>query len=263
MIKVAIVIPIYKNDPNSDDLISLRHLQKYLGKYDRYFVAPENINAKKYKQKDIKIIKYDRKFFLSTKSYNQLLLQQDFYEKFSKYEFILIYQLDALVFSDELINWCRQDYDYIAAPWFNSIIGRLSHMKGHPSTGGNGGFSLRRVQSALKVLEEVSKDVKRRTEHSFVKKLRFLTSVLLGKSHGCWLKAPADNYPFNEDGFWSLEAPKYLKKYRVANAQEAIKFSFEKQPQECFKKNNYKLPFGAHGWKKYGQKFWEPYLLKR
>ena len=30
---------------------------------------------------------------------------------------MLIYQLDAFVFQDDLAYWCQQNYDYIGAPW--------------------------------------------------------------------------------------------------------------------------------------------------
>lgn len=88
-------------------------------------------------------------------------------------------------------------------------------------------------------------------------------AILTGKSHEIWLNAPADQYPFAEDGFWSLEAPKYLKTYRVAPFSEALKFAFERFPSKSFKLNNHNLPFGVHAWKKYDEKFWKPYILKK
>lgn len=263
MIKVAVIIPIYKPRSDPDDLISLRHLKKYLNKYDKYFVAPDGLIEKNYKQKTIKFIKFSRKYFSSRQEYNKLLLQEDFYKKFIAYDFILIYQLDALVFSDKLIYWCKKNYDYIAAPWFSPIIGWLTHKKNSPPSGGNGGFSLRKVKSVLKVLEVVKKNAKRQSENKFIRILWFLQAVLSGKSHEKWLNAPADNYPFNEDGFWALEAPKYLKGYKVAPFNEALGFGFERFPEKCFKLNSNLLPFGTHAWKKYGEKFWEPYILKK
>lgn len=262
MIKVAIAIPIYKKQLRSDDLVSLRHLKKYLRAYDKYFVAPEDINEKNYKLKNIKLIKFPQNYFLSRQEYNKLLLQEEFYKKFIDYDYILIYQLDALIFSDQLSYWCKQNYDYIAAPWFRPVIGWLSNKKGSTVSGGNGGFSLRKVKSALNVLKEVNKDSRRKSQNSFLRKLWFLGAVLSGKSHRKWLHAPSDNYPFNEDGFWSLEAPKYLPEYKVAPFKIALQFAFERFPSKCFALNRNKLPFGVHAWKKYGEKFWKPYLIK-
>lgn len=263
MKKVAIVIPTHKRSLNTDDLISLRHLKKYLNKYDKFFVIPNDVNEKNYRQKNVKFIKFSNKFFKSWRGYNELLLQEDFYKKFENYKYILIYQLDVLVFSDQLAYWCMQGYDFIAPPWFRPVIGKLSHTKDSPSSGGNGGFSLRKVKSAIKVLKNVNKLAKRVSGNNMIQKAWFVKALFTGKSHGIWLNAPADNYPFAEDGFWSLEAPKYLKDYKIAPFREALKFGFERFPGKCFKLNNNQLPFGVHAWKKYNEKFWKPFIIKK
>jgi hypothetical protein len=261
--KVAIVIPTHKSRLNTDDLISLRHLRRHLSKYDRFFVIPDDVDEKNFKQKNTRYIKFPKHFFSSWRGYNELLLQEDFYKKFEDYEYILIYQLDVLVFSDQLLYWVKKGYDYIAAPWFRPVIGSLTHKKGCPSSGGNGGFSLRKVSSALKVLKNVNSKATRSSKKDKTRKLWFIQALLKRKTHGVWLNAPADNYPFAEDGFWSLEAPKYTEGYKVAEFDEALKFAFERYPQRCFKLNGNNLPFGVHAWKKYDVKFWKPYILKK
>lgn len=260
--RVAIVIPTHKSDLNSDDLISLRHLKKYLNFCDKFFVIPEKVEPKKFKKTDFRFIKFENKYFDSWRGYNELLLQKEFYEKFKDYEYILIYQLDVLVFSNKIHFWCKKGYDYIAPPWFYPVIGTLTHKSGSPSSGGNGGFSLRKVSSALKVLDKVKSLSKRSSKNEPSRKFWFIMAVLTCKSHNVWLDAPADNYPFAEDGFWSLEAPKYLSGYKVAPFNESLSFGFERFPGKSFKLNNFKLPFGVHAWKKYDRKFWEPFLLK-
>jgi hypothetical protein len=260
--KVAIVIPTHKTKLNSDDLISLKHLEKYLNKYDKYFVIPGKIDSKKYKLKGYKFIKFENRYFQSWRGYNELLLNKEFYLKFKDYEYILIYQLDVLVFSSKLDYWMKQGYDYIAAPWFRPIIGSLSHKKDSPASGGNGGFSLRKVSKFLKVFEKIEKRAKRTSDNHYLRKFWFIWAILTGNAHKIWLNAPADNYPFAEDGFWALEAPKYLPEYKVAPFKKALSFAFERFPKKCFEINNKKLPFGVHAWKKYDEEFWKPFLLK-
>lgn len=260
--KVAIVIPTHKSYFSSEDLISLRHLKKYLNKYDQYFVVPKDMDTKKIKLKGVKFIECPKHYFQTWRGYNEFLLQKEFYEKFKNYEYILIYQLDVLVFSDQLLEWCKTGYDFVAAPWFRPVIGTLSHKKGYPANGGNGGFSLRKIRSMLAVLDSINKNPGRKSQNNYLRKLWFLIAILTGKSHEKWLNAPADNYPFAEDGFWSIEAPKYLESYKVAPFKTALKFAFERFPRKCFQLNNQKLPFGCHAWKKYDKKFWEPYLIK-
>jgi len=258
--KVAIVIPTHR-PLKGDDFISFKHLENFLGKYDIYFLIPDNLDPKNFKKNNLKFVRFPRKYFMSWRGYNELLLQKDFYKTFVDYQYILIHQLDVLVFSDQLLNWCNKGYSYIASPWFRPVIGTLSHKKGSPASGGNGGFSLRKVENCLRVLEKVEKLAKRSTKKDYIRKLLFIRAVLTGKSHKIWLNAPADNYPFAEDGFWSLEAPKYLKNYKVAPFKEALKFGFERFPKKCFELNKRKLPFGCHAWAKFDKEFWLPYIL--
>lgn len=258
--KVAVVIPVFKKSPDTEELLSLEYLRNNLPKHDKHFIAPKGLRVDMYSLRNAKTHYFSENYFQSRDSYNKLLLQQIFYERFKGYDFILIYQLDALVFSDKLLYWCKKNYSYIAAPWFNSLIAKLSYAKNSPISGGNGGFSLRSVPKSLEVLEAVSKASNRRTNNSFVQKLWFLKAVLSGQAHQKWLNAPADNYPFNEDGFWAIEAPKYSSSYKVAPFKEAVKFAFEKNPEKCFLINHGKLPFGTHAWRKYGNGFWSELL---
>lgn len=258
--KVAIAIPVFKKNPDSEEVISLKYLRDNLSKHDKYFVAPKGLRTENYSLKGAKNYYFPEHYFKSRESYNKLLLQQKFYERFKGYDFILIYQLDALVFSDRLLYWCKKNYSYVAAPWFNSLIAKLSYAKDSPISGGNGGFSLRSVPKAIEVLERVNYAAARSTTNRFVQKLWFLKAVISGQAHQKWLNAPADNYPFNEDGFWAIEAPKYSSNYKVAPFRQAINFAFETNPERCFLINNGRLPFGAHAWRKYGNRFWRKLL---
>lgn len=260
--EVAIVIPIYKTVYSPGEKISLKHLKKYLKKYDKYVMYPDHLNKKDFKLKGFKYIKFPRKHFVGIQSYSEFLLQEEFYKAFKNYKYILIYQLDALVFSDQLLKWCRSGYDYIAAPWFGSVIGTLTHKRGLPVSGGNGGFCLRNVQKSLEILRRVKKLAQRTSKNNRVRKIWFYLALLTGKTHKIWLNTPADDYPFNEDGFWALEAPKYLPNYKVAPFKKALEFSFEKFPEKCFELTKKKLPFGCHAWEKYNKEFWLPHLLR-
>ena len=224
---VAVVVPMYRGDISSDEQISLRHLRHYLGKYDKYIVAPQRLHlADKYS--DFYINTMDGKHFESRESYSRLLLSKSFYETFRDYEYILIYQLDSLVFSDQLLEWCKKGYDYIGAPWYKEGTSRPMEWAPDNECVGNGGFSLRKVESHLKVLDAYNAD-----------------------------------YMHNEDIFWSFIAKQFCFDFKVAPPDVAVSFSFETGPRFCFKKNNQKLPFGCHGWAKDDRKFWEPNLLDK
>lgn len=225
----AIIVPAYyKPTLTEDELLSLKQLNIHLKHYDKYFVIPDNVNTDGKKQDDFHFIKFPKEYFVSTKSYNKLLLKNIFYKSFIKYKYILIYQLDVMVFSDQLTKWCNANYDYIGAPSFFSLTGILTHKVGYPGYLLNGGLSLRKIDTFIKVLE------------------------IAGKK--------ALEYSKNEDGFWSFEAPKYIKNYKLPEFRTALSFAFEKYPKLCFRINNNKLPFGCHAWAKYDQNFWLPFL---
>ena len=128
-------------------------------------VAPEGLDLTAYLPPEspdacrVRVARFDAGSFRSHSAYNRLLLGAAFYRTFASYEFILIYQLDAFAFRDELAEWCARGYDYVGAPWIDCRwIPELRHH--WPATTrdnvvGNGGFSLRRVAPALKLLSEM------------------------------------------------------------------------------------------------------------
>ena len=138
--KAIIVIPAYKSNISEIESVSLRRCLLVLKNYDICFVSPYGLNMDVYRsilsdyQICFNVMSFPSHFFDSVKSYNKLMLTHDFYLRFCEYEYMLIYQLDAYVFDDQLAYWCNKGYDYIGAPWFQSN-GNLC------SICGNGGFS--------------------------------------------------------------------------------------------------------------------------
>ena len=156
------------------------------------------------------------------------------------YRYILIYQLDSFVFSDRLSYWCNFSYDYVGAPWLGvnwhdevrsllpfwerkGVFRKMLNVK--ISNVGNGGFSLRKVRPF------------------------WVLSLLLQSKIKSW--------PCNEDIFWSYAAPSYFPFFKKPDASVALNFAFELDPGRAFELNNYELPFGCHGWWKYGVEFWK------
>lgn len=227
---VAIVIVTQKSRFSSDELFSFKHLDKYLPTYDRFFVIPNKNTLSKSLTKKATVIHLANKYFVNTKTYNQLAMSLDFYKLFVQYKYILIYQPDVLVFSDQLMSWCNRDFDYLGAPSFFSFCGIRTHKKGCPSYVLNGGLSLRKIDTFIKVLKKAGKKV--------------------------------SDYKYNEDGFWSFEAPKYLLSYKLPDFKTALTFAFEKYPRLCYFLNGNRLPFGCHAWERYDRDFWLPHLLK-
>src|ERR1035437_5515446 len=112
---VAVVTPVYRLPQTSHEEISLKHLRHHLGEFDKYIVAPKSLSVS---WPDFRVRYFQDMFFSGISGYSKLLLAKQFYQAFAEYEYILIYQLDCLVFSHDLEYWCAKRWDYAGAPWF-------------------------------------------------------------------------------------------------------------------------------------------------
>lgn len=258
MKKVCIAIPIYKEVLSAYELISLEQCFHLLGNYDIFFIIPKRLKSlmlgnKFVTSKRAKYKIFDDNFFSSTIGYNKLMKNPRFYSAFLDYEFMLIYQLDAFVFKDELHYWCSQNYDYIGAPFMNenlqegtcSIVGQ-----------GNGGFSLRKIASFYNAVKQIKK---LQFKHPFNNADKSFY-INLWRDIKYNLIYNFSFYPFqpvvNEDIFWAQLIPSAFGKFNVPAADDAVSFSFEICPSYLYMLNNSKLPFGCHGWWKYEPDFW-------
>lgn len=269
---VAIIAPMYKKDLTPDEEISLQHLRHFLGHYDKYFISPKGLHID-VEHRDFKIKRFSKKYFLSKETYSRLLVSKKFYETFRNYEYILIHQLDCLVFSDQLLEWCKKGYGYIGAPWYRECIMREEGWVPKGDAVGNGAFSLRKVESFIKVLNIYNSplNVAKRKILAYSYLISYYLSripvkvvdLVKGKQYAsemlknAYIKKQSIGRQENEDLFWSHKARKWYPDFKIAPPDEAVYFSFEVEPEYCFEKTKHTLPFGCHGWYKYNREFWE------
>ncbi len=170
MIKdVIIVIPAYLPEPTEQDKKNLNKNIEKLSHYDICFACPEGLDTVYY-QKNYplaQIKRFQPFFFEGLQGYNQLMLSPIFYNAFTAYQYVCICQMDVLILKEGncLEEFVQQGYDYYGAPWLPphriypfadrlTLKARLNlffvRKKVHV---GNGGLSLRKVQSILDVLE--------------------------------------------------------------------------------------------------------------
>jgi hypothetical protein len=173
--EVAVILPVFKDGLSDNELLSLKQCLTTLKAYPVFFIGPTKLNTAVYE--DIchthipfNIKRFENGFFNDIGSYNRLMLSTDFYKSFLDYKFILIHQLDAFVFKDELEYWCRKNYDFIGAPNLphQNRVNEVQFLKGYSkfihrfnrifqtnhkiSNVGNGGFSLRKTASCYWML---------------------------------------------------------------------------------------------------------------
>jgi hypothetical protein len=204
-------------------------------------VAPEGLALEgiDFQGRAIQVRRFAPEYFAGIKGYNRLMMSAEFYESFLDYRYILIYQLDAFVFSDSLAGWCAQGYDYIGAPWVgvdwaetckDDLPAWYRHrglrklLRREELLVGNGGLSLRKVRS-------------------------FLRAVRL-------LRRQAGRWRYNEDAFWAILVPIYNPFFRIPPVSLARRFAIELHPEESYFRNGETLPFGCHAWEKYDPEFW-------
>lgn len=238
---VAVIVPLStRPDLTADEQLSLKHLRRFLGHYDKYMIAPESLEVS---TGDFTVKRFGDQYFGSIANHCKLLVSPHFYKTFSDYQYIFIHHLDSIVLSDQLTEWCERGYDYIAPPWIK--------YEGAPYAGlgidnlcGNGGFSIRKVQSLLRVLRILNRPRPTR---------EYLYRVTRRRK---WIE-----HKRGEDVFWGTVAPQIDPSFRVAPFKEALRYAFECNPRLCYETNNRQLPFGGHAWPFYDRSFWEPHLL--
>ena len=268
---VAVVVPLSnRKELTPEEEISLRHLIHFLGKYDKYLVVPKDLQVD-YPGFGIK--RFDNKYFGSPHAHRDLMLSPKcyFYKAFIDYKYVLIYHLDSLVFSDQLKEWCEMDFDVIGAPWIKHKDAPYAGMLEIEGKVGNGGFSLRKIESFLKVSYSPRYCIEpaKYWEMYYAGKPKLQQYLNLPKKILKHLKvfnnAKWEMSKWNsliEESFWANRATHYYPEFKIAPLEIALRFAFECVPRYCFEKNNYNLPFGCHAWQKYDRQFWEPYLLK-
>ena len=212
--------------------------------------------------------RFPARFFGNKHRHNQLLINPLFYEAFAEYEYILIYHLDALVFSDQLAEWCARGYDYVAPVRFD-----MSTVPPSLEAPVTGGFSLRRVDACLRVLRSRRAGV---TPRAYWRNARRESRGLVLIPRALWALAkflPRFNtvdwelkrqfLPAGEDNFWALRAHLYDPDFRRVPVGEALSFGWGLEPRHCHQLCEGKVPFGCHGWNRSANReFWIPYLLE-
>lgn len=270
--KVAVVVPLpSRSDLLPDEIVSMRHLRHFLWRYDKYVLAPRGTDRS---YDGFTTLYFHPKFFGSAAAHNRLNYWPRLYQAFEDYEYVLIYHLDSLVFSDQLLRWCDAGFDYIGAPW---IPCPDTPWVREPRVG-NGGFTLMNVRAALDVLYAryhrepwsywsdllVRNEERLRPLRAALQWLRrrgVRTTLVEWPLRQWAISDDPASHGYNNDYLWAFHASRYAPGYAVAPVEEGLRFAFEASPRQCFERNGRQLPFGCHAWARFDRDFWVPYLL--
>lgn len=277
--RIAIAIPVYKAVPTADELLSLRQCISVLGSHQLFLVCPEGLDTSAYDEAQeqqqtqgrtaadrLQRLTFAPCYFESIDGYNRLMMEHHFYKRFSDYDYMLVYQLDAWVFTDELAIWCQRGYDYVGAPWFEL---NHTHEEGYELwCVGNGGLSLRKVSTFLRVT--------RLRPFSKVKSCRQVFSQEYHSPHDlghCLVRCLGPLIGTNsirhlqkrlqEDFYFCYGLKGSDHELHIPTPAEAALFAFECSPKYLYEEVTHgRLPFGCHAWRKHQyEEFWQQFIL--
>lgn len=263
---MCVVIPVHQPDLTEGQALSLQACKAHLSAYRCYLVFPEGMNTDAYTSifPQLQLQPVDASWLSSVERYNRMKVSPVFYQLFAGYEYMLTYELDAYIFSDDIAATGAFNFDYIGAPFFK---GYWNAAPDAPLiNGGNSGFSIRNIASCLKVLNSM---------HLFKRKWKMYQVLLASQRLRHWVNGITDyryeNYVngyfgfafsekhVNEDLIWSRVVPQLFPWFKVADPLTAIKFSFEYNPERLLQLNGGQLPLGCHAWEKHPD-FWKNYI---
>lgn len=269
----VVVIPIISPKIEGVEFVSLKRGLRVFKRYHIIYLCSDTIDTTFYELINKEYgVPFQKKVFPShcfdgTRSYNQLCLNVDFYKAFIDFDYMLIYQLDAFVFRDELLQWCDKDYDFIGGPWlcpWSNDVENINHWEV-----GNGGFCLRKVKTFIDILSDrtkLKKPLKSYQRFCFEQQRRILKHPGLRLWYFFRAKLGYHNtlayyikHEANEDKIFAQ--CQYNGLMKMPSAQEALSFSFDMRPATCYAFTKGQLPFGCHMWYKYGNDdFWSSFI---
>lgn len=228
--KIVVCVPIYKTELSLFEQVAIRQMKKILDGYTKVFFAPEGLDFDLGELGEgMGVERFPDYFFRGVVNYSALMLNADFYKRFRQYEYMLVYQTDAFVFSDKLSEFCAMGYDYIGAPvarvnpLWNFIAARV----------GNGGLSLRKINSVIRMLEQ----------------------------HQDKLEGPlATIFLLWEDIFWGYCGQQESYDFHVAPVNIAAEFALDDTRSGFKRLQKGWRPFGCHGWWQLNYLRWKPVI---
>lgn len=277
-LRTAVAIPVYQSRMSVDELSSFRQCLKVLGQHDIFLICPQGLDTSEY-EKEASFIRYKRfapEYFDGIRGYNRLMTSKKVYDSFKDYDYVLIYQLDAWVFQDNLDKWVQKGYDYIGAPWFEhqtdddwTALKQDAEGRYQLWLTGNGGLSLRRVSAFRNITRPYQRvwTIKEVFSQEYGS-LKDLGRCLL-LCCGPWLGTNSmrhlvktDALRVGEDAFFCCTLSKTHLKLSIPSPKEAAFFAFECQPAYLFQHiTKGEMPFGCHAWRKYQyEEFWQQFI---
>ena len=261
------MIPVHRPVLKADERLSLRACKTHLSACACYLVHPEGMDTKAYTDEypALLLMPVNHQWLSSIEAYNRMKISLDFYQLFSQYTYLLTYELDAYIFSADFSAANAFKFDFIGAPFFEG------YWAAGPGAafiqGCNSGFSVRNIQSCIRMLSGMKKFRFRWMLYKLflapVRRLRLWLNKITGNKYEVFITGRFGFYfgdfYLNEDVVWTEVVPQLFPDFKIADPVSALQFSFEYNLAESLKLNNGQLPLGCHAWYKH-LGFWKDYI---
>ncbi len=238
MERYVALIPAYKERFDADEAECVKRYFKVLNRGAIRFVVPAGLDRQWYEKEYPGAVfeSFEDRYFKGIRGYNRLLLSEGFYKRFAEWEYVLIAQPDAVIWQDRdrVEEFIDKGYDYYGAPWvperriwewlfprkdgFPGFSVRCLKKKGQGISMGNGGFSLRKTESCIKLIRQYGW----RKIYWFIKR--------------------------NEDIFFGVCGSDNRNDFRLADVDCGSAFAREYGLRKSVAEG--RIPYAVHGWSK-------------
>ena len=263
--RLAVLVPTHREQLDEELAATLLNNATQLKGYKLEVILPRTCSPSWYEaffaEHDIdgtvRLVRAE--YFGSPAAVNKMGTDPAFYQIYQEFDYILVCHLDAWIFRDRLAYWMDKGYDFIGAPLFLPENDKVHFLQRMAPFGGNGGLSLRRVASCIRVLETFQPrlSIGRLAQAVwFLARNRqwgFITILfrLLRELSQDW-RGTCEKYNIYEDVFFTIIAPLCGNRTSIPSSRTAMKFACEVN-YPLFQKELLGLepPLGIHGYDKY------------
>ena len=263
--RLVVLVPTHLEQLDKELAATLLHNATQLEGYKLEVILPEICSPTWYEtffaehsiNGTVRLVRAE--YFGSPAAVNKMGTDPAFYQIYKEFDYVLICHLDAWIFRDRLAYWIDKGYDFIGAPLFLPENDKVHFLQRMAPFGGNGGLSLRRVASCIRILEtfqpgrspgHIAQAVWFLARNRQWRLIRVLFRLLRELSED-WRRT-CEKYNIYEDVFFTIIAPLCGNRTSMPSSRAAMMFACEVN-YPLFQKEVLGLepPVGIHGYDKY------------
>ena len=154
----CVVVPLYKTEFTDNEKYCLLSVKRNYDASIVYYICPQSLDTSNIISDETHIVRLEDKWFKNIHEYSLMCLSSWFYERFSRYDYMLIHQTDAYTVKNDIDYFISLGYDYYGAPWGN--VGWNRNRNGETCYVGNGGYSLRNIKRMIEIVNEIPENIK-------------------------------------------------------------------------------------------------------